>query len=174
MDTSYVDNKMVKKSHGEMLSETAHALREYLTKYPDAVLVREKALVTAALNSIETIGILHKVVGVSDLYAWGFGQKEFQEISPITIKALIGGERGASKDQVAEGLEPYVGKYEYTVDDESDAVAVGVAWLISNKYLDRINKPKVFMMTEEEILSYGSDKKKPAPKKKNKKNGPAN
>lgn len=157
-----------------MLGETAHELRRYLDKYPTAILVREKALVTSFVGSIETVGILHKVVGVSDLYAWGFGQKEFQEISPITIKTLIGGERGASKDQVADGLEPYVGKYEYTVDDESDAVAVGVAWLISNKYLDRINKPKVFMVTEEEILAYNPVKKKPAPKKKNKKNGPAN
>lgn len=157
-----------------MLGETAHELRRYLDKYPTAILVREKALVTSFVGSIETVGILHKVVGVSDLYAWGICHKEFLEVSPVTIKALIGGERGASKEQVADGLEPYVGKHEYAVDDESDAVAVGVAWLISNKYLDRLNRPPVHMMTEEEILAYGSDKKKPAPKKKNKKNGPAN
>ena len=35
--------------------------------------------------------VLNKVVGVSDLYAWGFGNRVFQEIDPKTIKKLVTG-----------------------------------------------------------------------------------
>ena len=35
--------------------------------------------------------------------------------------------------EVADALEKYVGPQEYACDDWSDAVAVGIAWLIQNK-----------------------------------------
>ena len=72
--------------------------------------------------------MLSKVVGVSDLYAWGFGQRIFQEIDPKTVKKLITGDGLAEKQTVADALEKYVGLQEYRVDDQSDAVAVGIAW----------------------------------------------
>lgn len=78
------------------------------------------------------IEVLHKVVGVSDLYAWGFGAREFEEIHPKTIKKLVANNQLAEKDVVAKALTQFVGEREYACDDESDAVAVGVAWLIQN------------------------------------------
>lgn len=77
--------------------------------------------------------VLNKVVGVSDLYAWGFGNRVFQEIDPKTIKKLVTGNGLAEKQEVADALEKYVGPQEYACDDWSDAVAVGIAWLIQNK-----------------------------------------
>ena len=40
-------------------------------------------------TSGKTVQVLSKVVGVSDLYAWGFGNKEFIDISPKTVKKLL-------------------------------------------------------------------------------------
>ena len=86
--------------------------------------------------SAKTIQILHKVIGVTDLYAWACGHREFEEIAPTTIKSVMTGDKDASKDAVAAALEPYVGKQDYAIDDESDAVAVGVAWLIKQNLID--------------------------------------
>ena len=38
---------------------------------------------------------------------------------------------------VANALKQYVGALHYETDDESDAVAIGIAWLIENNYLPR-------------------------------------
>lgn len=76
--------------------------------------------------------VLCKVVGVTDLYAWAFGHREFIEITPSVVKKLVTGKASANKEEVAAALESYVGEQEYACDDESDAVAVGIAWLIQN------------------------------------------
>lgn len=106
-----------------------------MTEWPQALLVREEALANIS-HSAKTLQTLHKVIGVSDLYAWAHGQSVFQEINPKTIKKIITGNGNAEKDEVAAALEPYVGRLDYESDDESDAVAVGVSWLILNHYLD--------------------------------------
>ncbi len=48
---------------------------------------------------------------------------------------MITGSGKANKQDVADSLERYVGKVQYGTDDESDAVAVGIAWLIGEGYL---------------------------------------
>lgn len=63
-------------------------------------------------------------------------QMQFEEIFPTTIKRLITGDCNAKKDVVAKALDRWVGPWNYIVDDESDAVAVGVAWMISKGMLD--------------------------------------
>lgn len=80
--------------------------------------------------------VLSKVVGVSDLYAWGFGRKEFFDIHPKTVKRLVANDENADKEAVANALQQFVGKREYACDDESDAVAVGLAYLLMNKMID--------------------------------------
>ena len=57
------------------------------------------------------------------------------EIAPTTVKKLLTGSGKASKEEVAAALERFVGKQEYAVDDESDAVAVGIAWLASQNLI---------------------------------------
>lgn len=131
---SYVDNKNKKKPHGQILSEIAKELRGYLDAYPDAVLIREKALAMVSIAA-KTIQVLHKVIGVTDQYAWGCGKREFEELAPSTIKSIIAGNKDAAKEEVAAALDKYVGKQEYDVDDLSDAVATGIAWLIQKGYI---------------------------------------
>lgn len=82
------------------------------------------------------IEVLHKVVGVSDLYAWGFGGREFDEIHPKTIKKLVANDQLAEKEAVAAALIQFVGQREYACDDESDAVAVGIAWLLQQEMIE--------------------------------------
>ena len=87
-------------------------------------------------RSAKTIQILHKVVGVADLYAWANGGKVFDEISPKTVKRLVTGNPNAEKEEVAKALEGWVGEQSYGCDDESDACAVGIAWLIQHDMVD--------------------------------------
>jgi len=76
------------------------------------------------------------VVGVSDLYAWAFGARQFDEIDPKTVKKLVANDGGAEKDVVAAALTQFVGERTYECDDESDAVAVGIAWLLEKGMID--------------------------------------
>ena len=54
---------------------------------------------------------------------------------------MITGSGKANKQYVADSLERYVGKVQYRTDDESDAVAVGIAWLIGEGYLKMLEYP---------------------------------
>ena len=104
---------------------------------PIAEVVREQALdKQAGPRGSRVLEVLHKVVGVSDLYAFGFGGRVFDEIHPKTIKKLVTNNQLAEKDEVASALAQFVGEREYACDDESDAVAVGVAWLLQQGLID--------------------------------------
>lgn len=130
---SNVDNKRAKKSHGQMLSEIAKELRSYLTKESPLVLVREQGFFKFPAET----QVLCKVVGITDLYAWASNKAEFFEITPKSVKKSVVGKADATKSDVAEAQKLYVGEQKYACDDESDAVAVGVAWQIQNEYIDQ-------------------------------------
>ena len=132
---SVVDNKQTTKSHGQIQGEIAKELRSYQQEEPNATLIREEAQAMVHFSA-KTIQVLHKVVGVADQYAWACGQRVFEEIGPKRIKKLLTGDGNAEKTTVASALEKYVGKQQYDFDDMSDAVAVGVAWLLQNKMID--------------------------------------
>lgn len=101
-------------------------------------MVRERALdkQRGPHQKSRTIEVLHKVVGVADLYAWAFGNKQFDEVDPKAVKSRVANNHLAEKDEVAKALKQFVGDYEYACDDESDAVAVGVSWLIGQGMID--------------------------------------
>ena len=75
---------------------------------------------------------LFKVHGVCDLALWQTRQTFFDEIPPSLVKKLVSGNGKASKQEVADALARFVGPQEYACDDMSDAVAVGVSWLLMN------------------------------------------
>lgn len=111
-------------THGEKLCRIYNALSGLI---PSAdVLVREKGFSRFPRET----QALFKVVGVSDLAAWRCGEMTFCEIAPTTVKKILTGSGKASKQDVADALLPYVGHQKYACDDESDAMAVGVAWLL--------------------------------------------
>lgn len=122
---------------------------------PMSKLVREEALVAIQGPAGHSTPMLSKVVGVSDLVAWNLRGQVFDEIHPRTIKKLVANKQDATKEEVAAALPQFVGEQEYECDDESDAVAVGVAWLIQNGFIESPYK-------EEEP-------EEPAPKKRTRK-----
>ena len=135
---SVVDNKNYKggkKPHGQRLAENAQELRSYMDSDMELVFVRERGFHKHAAET----EVIFKMVGVADLYAWHY-QKVFEEIPPTVIKQVLTGNQKATKEEVAEALEHYVGKQDYAFDDESDSVAVGICWLIQHGYLDRYEK----------------------------------
>ena len=98
--------------------------------------VRERGL--SRFNA--EVQALFRVVGISDLVAWKNTSDTFFEIAPSSVKKMITGDGRASKEQVASCLEQYIGPQQYESDDESDACAVGIAWLIENGFLSPITK----------------------------------
>ena len=118
----HLNNRGEKKCHGQILAEIYAIITELAVDV--AVFVREKGF---SRFPHETQA-LFKVVGVDDLEAWTTCRTEFVEIAPTTVKKLLAGSGRATKEEVATALETYVGNHKYEVDDESDALAVGIAW----------------------------------------------
>ena len=118
----HLNNRGENKCHGQILSEIYDLITELAVDV--AVFVREKGF---SRFPHETQA-LFKVVGIADLAAWRTCRTEFVEIAPTTVKKLLAGSGKATKEEVATALETYVGNHKYEVDDESDALAVGIAW----------------------------------------------
>lgn len=129
-----VDNKKdTKKKHPQLLLEIAQSLYEHIFDAEiDAPLywVREAAL-PKSVGAMSTMS-LNEVVGMTNyiLAIEGHGDKEWLELWPITIKKTLTGNAKADKDEVAKAVVQYVGDTNFKNDDESDACAVGIAWLI--------------------------------------------
>lgn len=93
--------------------------------------VRERAVITRHAEAL----ILGKVVGVIDLALENLcAERTFEELPPPTVKKHVTGSGKAKKPEVAASLPQYVGEQSYKTDDESDAVAIAIAWLLKNEY----------------------------------------
>ena len=79
---------------------------------------------------------LYRVAGLCDLALYQIKTKGFVDMVPSTVKKIIGGYGKATKSEVASALDQYVGEQEYETNDESDAVATGIAYLIREGYMD--------------------------------------
>lgn len=123
-----------KKSHGELLDDIIVAFQKFCPNEGTLYLVRENEIMHVKVPSERS---LSKVVGIMDWAAF-WTNKEWYSIYPVTIKKLIAGSGKAEKSEVADALEYYVGKQDYSCDDESDATAVAIAWLIQQGQI----KPK--------------------------------
>ena len=97
--------------------------------------VREKAI--SGKGSMAETGI-YEVVGLTNWIIYRLGY-EWHEIYPVTVKKLITGSGKADKAQVAAGLINYLDGLDdhkaFQNDDESDATAVAIAFLIQNGVL---------------------------------------
>jgi crossover junction endodeoxyribonuclease RuvC len=93
--------------------------------------VREKAFNARASQA--EIGI-YKVVGVMDRLLYRL-RLEWSEIYPVTVKKCITGSGKATKEDVAKALPQWLPGLEYKTDDESDAAAVAISFLVQNGIL---------------------------------------
>lgn len=142
VETICVNNKTKNKPKGEMLNDIKEAIESILYKISsdNVFFCREKYI--SAHNS-QNESTIFKAVGISDWIVWKFKEdKEWNDIYPVTVKKLVTGNGKATKEEVAEALKTYVGEHEYEFDDESDATAVGVAFLIQNNLIEVKNNVK--------------------------------
>lgn len=134
-----VDNKNDRvKEKGELLDDVLRAISQ---NFPDqekdgieTYYVREKRV-----SQYFSDNTVYETVGITDWFLWRIGKK-WDEIYPVTIKKVITGSGKADKDQVAECLRRYVGNMEFANDDESDAAAIAITWLIMHKEIDDLKE----------------------------------
>lgn len=146
VETGFVDNKLAKKkTNGEILNEITDFMAKFFPANREDVpnyFVRERALDKYAASGRQAVTLeqIFRVVGLTDAFLWRVYRREFDEIHPKTVKKLVTGDGLADKKKVADALADYVGPREYKVDDESDAVAIGLAFLIQNGATHEVQK----------------------------------
>lgn len=131
IEVGHIDNKRkgrMKWSHGKRLLHIYEELSFIINSYPDIELVvREKGV--SRFN--RATQVLFRVVGVVDLLLEEKELKPSEEISISETKKLITGNGKAEKEEVAEAVQQYLTEsVTFVNDDESDAVAVGVAYCL--------------------------------------------
>ncbi|MFC8958278.1 crossover junction endodeoxyribonuclease RuvC [Bacillus subtilis] len=115
---------------------TTMVLHEY---GPFDVVVREHFTGGRNKRSTQTVFGAWAVI---DLALGKYGYKADVEITPKTVKKDVTGKGSASKDEVEAGVRRILSlpdDFTFRTDDESDAAAIGLAWLIHEGVID---KPK--------------------------------
>ena len=138
VSTSSLNRKTEKVPHGDLLNGIMQHLQSLIQDEDPKTtfFVREAAFNSRAAQS--EIGIFEGV-GITNWVLWKFGA-QWEQIYPVSVKKLITGSGKADKQQVADSLKGYLGDHEYHSDDESDAAAVGVAWLILHKQIPSLQE----------------------------------
>jgi crossover junction endodeoxyribonuclease RuvC len=120
-----------KHSHGQRLIAIERHLINLVEQFgPFTAVAREKGFSQHAM----TTQVIFRVVGVSDLALAKEGYTKIVDLSPTTVKKAVAGNGKADKKQVAQAVETFIGEYQFKNDDESDAVAVALAYLIQEGY----------------------------------------
>lgn len=119
-----------KQTHGQRLATIQNTLIEPVISryYPFTAIIRERGFSQHAA----TTQALFKVVGVADLTFADDG--EIVEIPPATVKKALTGSGRAEKAEVADKVRQRLrlpSDYRFATDDESDACAVALAYLIA-------------------------------------------
>ncbi|WP_353856805.1 crossover junction endodeoxyribonuclease RuvC [Bacillus sp. Bos-x628] len=113
-----------KKPTGYRLDQIDHVLDKLTYTYSFDEVVMEKGFNKFATATQQ----IQRTVGLLLFRMWTWKGYEIAEISPTTVKKVLTGSGKASKEEVAEALERYVGKIKYANNDESDATGVGIAY----------------------------------------------
>lgn len=145
-----VDNSTSRAKHGEILYDIAKCfVHGFLDAEDPKYFVREGGYVANGFHMSEMAKF--KVVGMMDFLVHNSGWN-FDEIAPKSVKKIVTGDGTATKKQVADFLPNYVGERKYECYDESDAIAVGIAWLIKNGHIESkaVKKPTKKTKEEEE------------------------
>lgn len=112
---------------------------------PIDVIVREKFIRGGSKRSTQLVFGAWSAIDMA-LGAFGYAVDDKDEIVASSVKKLIGGKGGASKEEVAEGVIKRLGEgvraQLYTergrlLDDRADAVAIGLAYLIREGLIDK-------------------------------------
>lgn len=139
LEVSSLNNSRI-KTHGEKLTVIQTEIKRLLDVYGPEHIVREKGFSRFAA----TTQALFKVVGVVDLTLYKHGHKAIpKEIAPTSVKKIVTGNGKSSKEDVQtavmQALQIEDENY-FSNDDESDAAAVGLAYLVKNERIDNLGE----------------------------------
>lgn len=123
-----------KLTHGDRLAHVAGYFDAIYYDYgPYEAIIREKAFHNSRVNATQSG---YKAAAAIDLCLRG---RPIEEIPNTSVKKEIGGTGRASKDEVRAGVAHWFPKQEFKTDDESDAVAVVLTYLLHEKIIDQIS-----------------------------------
>lgn len=120
-----------KRGTGYRLAEIEAHLKKVLHSYP----ITDVAVERGFNRFVKATEQIQRVVGVFILTLQHNEIVAFTEITPKAVKKAVTGNGAAKKDEVALALPQFVGEQTYKTDDESDAVAVGIAFAIEEGLL---------------------------------------
>lgn len=122
-----------KKSYGERLQTIASKLIELKKKYR----ITKAILEAGFFRHIKSTQAIYRVHGVVNYL---FFDVEQFSAPPSTIKKLVVGKGTADKKQVQEKILEIYPYLKFQNEDESDAVAIGHAYLCSEESFTSMNK----------------------------------
>lgn len=120
-----------KKSHGYRLKQIQEMLVKLRREYGYNAVIRERGF--SRFPSVTQT--LFKVVGLSDLV---FNSFDIVEIPPTTVKKLVTGNGKADKKDVEQAVRTLLRlgpNVQFATDDESDAAAVCLAYLLREGHI---------------------------------------
>lgn len=117
---------------GKALARQMDILASLIASTRVPVVIRERVFIGHFADADRLL----RVAGAADMTLWQISQQTFQEYAVTSIKKAVTGNGRASKEEVAAALPQFVGDWQYKTDDESDAVAVGLTFLIKEGYID--------------------------------------
>lgn len=126
-----------KNSLGHSLAILFDLFVDFVAPLDTKMYIRERAVLGHFADSDRLL----RVGGATDVALYKAKGEVFYDLTPTSIKKIITGNGKASKQGVAKTLELYVGEQNYETDDESDAVAAAVAYLIKEGYIDDKRDP---------------------------------
>lgn len=131
IELGHIDNKKqgrMKHSHGRKLLNIFATLKDVFNRHHEITTVVRERGVTRFNKATQ---VIFRVVGVADLLTEMILKDSCHEIGISEAKKAITGSGKAEKEEVAEKVQKFLtNPVAFAVDDESDAVAVGVAFLL--------------------------------------------
>jgi crossover junction endodeoxyribonuclease RuvC len=130
IETSHIKTNS-KKSTGYRLFQIYNWFKDVLERYDFDSIVFEKGFNKFAIATQQ----IQRTLGVLMFTLYRNEIEDFFEISPTSIKKVITGNGKASKEELAEALESYIGKHKYKTNDESDATGVALALALQKGWI---------------------------------------
>ncbi|MEH7464606.1 crossover junction endodeoxyribonuclease RuvC [Bacillus thuringiensis] len=121
-----------KNTDGERMSKIRDRIDILFDIYPISKVIRERGF---SNNRHRSTQLIFKSIGVAELTCNDRGFPEVIEYAPTTIKLQVGGSGKADKDDVKKGVKKFFPDAEFKTDDESDAVAVILTYLLKEGLL---------------------------------------
>lgn len=112
-----------KKTTGHRLTQIHEHFTGLLDTFHFDEIVFEKGFNKFAVATQQ----IQRTIGVLLFTLYRNNAEAYSEIAPTSVKKAVTGNGKATKQELADALEKYVGVVEYKTNDESDSVGVGLA-----------------------------------------------